>query len=133
MISNILLSMAKWSGSGIIFERGEHGLRVLVNQCPTSYREKVTETIEAETGYDLSYSYNPEQDESNTVVFVQETKENYAHIDGIGTYRVYRANSAKAARDFLTKNPVNEKLLYLVVETPDGNFCRDIMGIYKER
>jgi hypothetical protein len=48
------------------------------------------------------------------------------------TYRIHKAPSKAAAMAFLEKNPVTQKLYYLVVETPEGTFSRDLQGIYKE-
>jgi len=47
-------------------------------------------------------------------------------------YRIYKAPDAASAKAFLDKNPVNQALLYFIVETPEGNYCRDIQGMYKE-
>jgi len=47
-------------------------------------------------------------------------------------YRVHKGPDAESAKAFLSQNPVTRQLLYLVVETPEGNYCRDIQGIYKE-
>ncbi len=47
-------------------------------------------------------------------------------------YEVYSAPSRAAAEDFLKKHPVNKRLYYIVVETPEGNFGRDIDGCFRE-
>lgn len=47
-------------------------------------------------------------------------------------YRIHKAPDAASAKAFLEQNPVTKELLYLVVETPEGNYCRDLQGIYKE-
>ena len=47
-------------------------------------------------------------------------------------YRIHRGPSAGAAKAFLQQNPVDQQFHYIVVETPDGNYRRDIQGIYKE-
>ena len=47
-------------------------------------------------------------------------------------YRVHHAPDAASAKAFLEKNPVTQNYYYIVVETPEGNYCRDIDGIYKE-
>jgi hypothetical protein len=47
-------------------------------------------------------------------------------------YRVHNAPDAASAKAFLEKNPVTRKYYYVVVETPEGNYCRDIDGICKE-
>jgi hypothetical protein len=47
-------------------------------------------------------------------------------------YRIHKAPDAASAKAFLEKNPVTKKYYYIVVETPEGNYCRDIDGMYKE-
>jgi hypothetical protein len=51
---------------------------------------------------------------------------------GVMHYEIYKARTAEAARAFLAGKMVSERLHYLVVETPEGNWGRDINGIYKE-
>lgn len=65
------------------------------------------------------------------VLFVREDKQKGA-FGKIMTYKIYKAPNKACAMAFLEKNPVTRNLYYLVVETPEGNFCRDIQGIYKE-
>jgi hypothetical protein len=64
------------------------------------------------------------------VIFVREDAP--IRYGQIMTYRIYKAPNKACAMAFLEKNPVTRNLYYLVVETPEGNFCRDIQGIYKE-
>ena len=64
------------------------------------------------------------------VTFVQEKRRQGQ--TGILIYRLYKAPDAVSAKAFLQQNPVNERLNYIVVETPDGNYGRDIDGMYKE-
>jgi hypothetical protein len=47
-------------------------------------------------------------------------------------YRIHKAPDSASAKAFLEKNSITQKLYYLVVETPEGNYCRDIQGIYRE-
>jgi len=47
-------------------------------------------------------------------------------------YRVHKAPDAASAKAFLEQNPVTKQFYYIVVETPEGNYCRDIQGMYKE-
>jgi hypothetical protein len=47
-----------------------------------------------------------------------------------GTFEVYKANSKEQALAFLKTKSVTEKLYYIQVETPEGNFGRDINGMY---
>ena len=64
------------------------------------------------------------------VVFVREDRK--PGLGGTNTYRVHEGPDEQSAMAWLQKNPVTQDLLYLVVETPEGNFCRDVNGIYKE-
>jgi len=65
------------------------------------------------------------------VVFVREDRRQ-GSFGVVYVYRVYRAPNRASAMAFLERNPVTMNYLYLVVETPEGNFCRDIQGMYQE-
>lgn len=64
------------------------------------------------------------------VVFVREDRQQRAGVTMV--YRVHKAPDAASAKAFLEQNPVARQFYYLVVETPEGNYCRDIQGMYKE-
>ncbi len=64
------------------------------------------------------------------VVFVRENRQQKMGHTMI--YRIHKGPDAASAKAFLEKNPVTKQLLYIIVETPEGNYCRDIQGIYKE-
>ncbi|PKM78856.1 MAG: hypothetical protein CVU88_08810, partial [Firmicutes bacterium HGW-Firmicutes-13] len=68
--------------------------------------------------------------EPDKVTFVREYTQQVLENDAI--YRIYKGPDAASAKAFLQQNPVTRKLYYIVVETPEGNYCRDIDGIYKE-
>lgn len=69
----------------------------------------------------LSKTANPEE-----IVFVREDKQ------GINTYVIYKGPDAVSAKVFLQTKPVTQRLYYIIVETPEGNYGRDISGMYKE-
>lgn len=48
------------------------------------------------------------------------------------TFKIFKASDAASAKAFLQGETVDRKFLYLVVETPEGNYGRDINGVYKE-
>ena len=52
--------------------------------------------------------------------------------DGVSVYQVYKAPDKACAIAFLKKRPVTQKLYYIVVDTPEGSFGRDINGLYQE-
>ena len=53
-------------------------------------------------------------------------------VTGVLHYEIYKAPTGEAARAFLEGKTVSERLHYLVVETPEGDWGKDITGIYKE-
>ena len=71
-----------------------------------------------------------EPDQPGRVAFVREDRRQRAGVTM--TYRVHKAPDAASAKAFLEQNPVARQFCYIVVETPEGNYCRDIQGIYKE-
>jgi len=64
------------------------------------------------------------------VVFVREDRTQ--RMGQTMTYRIHKGPDAASAKAFLDQNPVTRNFLYIIVETPEGNYCRDIQGIYKE-
>jgi hypothetical protein len=50
----------------------------------------------------------------------------------VSSFMVFRGLNRKAALDFLTRTPVFGEFVYVVVETPEGNFGKDLNGIYQE-
>lgn len=64
------------------------------------------------------------------VTFVRE--EHQSKMGSIFTYQIYQGPDAAAAKTFLEQNPVTKSLYYIIVETPEGTYGRDIQGIYKE-
>lgn len=53
-------------------------------------------------------------------------------MGSILTYQIYQGPDAAAAQTFLEQNPVTKSFYYIIVETPEGTYGRDIQGIYKE-
>jgi len=68
--------------------------------------------------------------EPDKVTFVRDDHQQVMGKDAI--YRIHKGPDAASAKAFLEQNPVTRKFYYIVVETPEGNYCRDIQGIYKE-
>jgi len=69
------------------------------------------------------------------VKFVREDRVQRRGVTGnqiLMIYRVHKAPDAASAKAFLEQNPVTRQFYYIVVETPEGNYCRDIQGMYKE-
>ena len=64
---------------------------------------------------------------SKKVVFIQKQQKNAS------TYEVYQAPDAESAKAFLLTKTVIEPLYYIVVDTPDGSWGMDKIGLYLER
>ena len=52
--------------------------------------------------------------------------------DGVSVYEVYKGPDKASAMEFLKTKPVMKRLYYVVVDTPEGSFGRDINGFYQE-
>jgi hypothetical protein len=63
---------------------------------------------------------------SGQPVFIRKEQNNS------GTYEIYKARDAESAKEFLMERDVKEKLYYIVVETPEGNWGMDMQGLYLE-
>jgi hypothetical protein len=72
----------------------------------------------------------PGEKKPGKVTFVREDRQQ--RMGQTMIYRIHKAPDAASAKAFLEKNPVTQQLYYIVVETPEGNYCRDIQGMYKE-
>lgn len=65
------------------------------------------------------------------VTFVRKSSRELAK--GIfATYMNYKAKSEEAALAFLNSKSVTQNLYYIVVDTPQGAYGKDINGVYKE-
>lgn len=53
-------------------------------------------------------------------------------LGGTNTYEEWRAPSASAAKEYLNTRTITESQYYLVVETPEGNWGKDVKGVYRE-
>lgn len=73
-----------------------------------------------------------EDTEPQAVTFVREQKQ-ISQVNGKEmTYRIHKGPNAAAAKAFLKDLPVTQKLYYIIVETPEGTYGRDIDGIYQQ-
>eukprot|EP01083_Nonionella_stella_P277852 944741_1 len=82
--------------------------KVLINQC--------------ETHTSLDYK---SKDDNVTVKLL------YRKVIGIWTYEVRSASSKKEAYEYLNSTPVGEWNYYIIVETPEGSFAKDMMAHIK--
>lgn len=52
--------------------------------------------------------------------------------DGVSTYEVYNGPDKASALAFLKEKTVVKRLFYMIVDTPEGSFGRDFVGLYQE-
>ena len=52
--------------------------------------------------------------------------------DGLSIYEVYNGPDKASAQAFLREKTVKRRYYYLVVDTPEGSFGRDAVGLYQE-
>ena len=52
--------------------------------------------------------------------------------DNVSIYEVYIGPSRAAAVKFLQGRTVRRKFYYVIVDTPEGSFGRDLTGFYRE-
>lgn len=63
------------------------------------------------------------------VVFVKETS-GQNQVGATYIKKRYSAPDAASAKAFLQEHPVTQQFYYIEIDTPEGNFGRDIQGIY---
>jgi len=73
-----------------------------------------------------SYTISPPPGNANKAVYLREDR------DSGKVWRIYTAPSKADATAFLSRQQVNRSFFYIVVETPEGNFGKDIDGVYQE-
>lgn len=86
--------------------------------------------LEPEIGSAPAAIASPPEIAASKVEFVREDRQDKMGKTFI--YRVHRAPDAASAQAFLEDHPVSQPLLYLIVETPEGTYARDLEGTYKE-
>ncbi len=109
------LALEQWQNAKAIFEK--HG-GILKSE------EKPTKT-------DDSVSQKKEDVALDQVKFKSEQSKPGA-FGTMNTYVVYTAPNSATAQAFLEEQKVTENFYYIVVETPEGNYGRDLEGIYQE-
>ncbi len=67
--------------------------------------------------------------EDEVVKFSHERNEQFAGFPAI--YRHYKAPSKDSAMVFLGKQTITAQSFFIVVETPEGTFCKDRMGLFE--
>lgn len=72
------------------------------------------------------------QPNSKEKIKKEKVKYEKTYNEGSNTYETHKAPSKSAALAFLKNKSVTKSLYYVIVETPEGNWGKDIDGIYQE-
>ena len=106
-------------------EAATRGLNILRDEAPDpEARDGIEKLIKEEV---ILEEEIPEADTSG----VEFVGNEYQDRMGVKfTYEVYKAKSKQQALAFLKTKTVDREYYYIEVETPEGNFGRDINGIY---
>ncbi len=97
---------------------------ILAEESFKKYGGKLKNNLEPEKSIRKTENKKEEKSES-TLKFREKITQNQY------TYECYDADTKKEALDFLKNRPVNQRLYYVCVYTPEGNYGRDIDGIYQ--
>lgn len=97
---------------------------------------KLVEEVFARYGGTCKNHMEPDSSVKTNLIIGDKSKVKYKETvkgnDGICVYEVYTGPDKASAIEFLKDKPVSQKLYYVVVDTPEGSFGRDINGLYQE-
>jgi len=78
-----------------------------------------------------SQHVQPKSIDTGKVSFVEKYSKDNSFMS-VNTYEIYKGPDAATAKAFLETKKVTKSLYYIIVETPEGNYGRDIEGMHKE-
>jgi len=122
--------------SGVDHARGKWAVQRIYTKipadCPATKKRKFEELATERFGPSVLQG-RPSQQKGGgkSCVKYKET----THKETLGqrnTYEVYTADSKEDALAFLESKSVTKGLYFIVVETPQGNWCRANGGLYQE-
>jgi hypothetical protein len=73
----------------------------------------------------------PTMPDMNSVKFIKK-EQRVSALGNLGTDEIYKAADAVSAQAFLQTKTVSQMYHIIIVETPEGNYCKDANGTYKE-
>jgi len=78
-----------------------------------------------------SQHVQPKSIDTGKVSFVEKYSKDNSFMS-VNTYEIYKVPDAATAKAFLETKKVTKSLYYIIVDTPEGNYGRDIEGMHKE-
>jgi hypothetical protein len=129
-------------GSGINFQRGRWAAERMLAVCPEDCAPAVRKEFErlAASYFGLgpgvtvskpAASAEPAR-KSEDLARYKGTEKKPSGDGSIFVYEVYEARNKQDALAFLETKNVTQELHYVIVETPEGNWGKDKMGVFKE-
>ncbi len=117
-----------YAASGEFKRLAESIVKNLRKHCPSESKEFLNELVLEAFGPTLA-----EKTESKSLGEVTFKERMYKTQMGVKmTYEIHTAQSKADALSFLETAKVDAQHFYVIVETPDGNWGKDIMGIFEE-
>ena len=124
-----------WSAMHAIqgeFERQKETIvQSLREHCPPKQRAFFEESVAEVFGPSLAEIGPAEKSTPDEVAF-KKTETKQGPMGVTQTYEVHTARSKAAALAFLEGKSVRENYYYVIVETPEGNWGKDKMGVFEE-
>jgi hypothetical protein len=123
--------------SGIDQQRAKWAVRRIdaacPSDCPSSKKDKFQQIAKESFGPNVLKGgpSRPARRQAARVRYKEKTHTTNP-FGQTNTYEVYTADSKAAALEFLETKRVTKALYFIVVETPEGNWCKDKMGMYQE-
>lgn len=128
--------------SAIDPDRAKWAVQRMYAACPADYPQSATEKFEELAkeyfGPSVFGAPEPTSPAAEAVrspedrVSYKGMEEQHPQPGATWTYEVYEADSKVDALAFLETKRVTQEFYYIVVETPEGSFGRDVNGIYEE-
>lgn len=122
-------SGSKFSGTSLFSNEAKSIVENLRKYCPPERRELLEQLILDSFGPTFA---GVEKKASPDKVYFKETTVKPTPFGISQTYEVYTGKCKMDALAFLEKKRVEIRNYYIVVETPEGNWGKDCMGIYQE-
>lgn len=126
----VALSNTGMVPSGVDATRAKDAARLVGEQCPAERRAFYQSLVRERFGPETAGL--GKRDAWAGVSFKGKRVVERTQGGAACTYEEYSAASKEEAIAFLENQDVQERLRYLVVETPDGSWGKDCSGIYRE-
>lgn len=113
---------------GVFKKKTEMIVKILRKNCPSDSKQLFEDIVRESFG--PSYTEKGEPKDTNEVQYKECINKTKMGIKM--TYEIFTAPNKEVALTFLGNKEINEQFFYIIVETKDGNWGKDINGIFEE-